>query len=177
MGNLCCSFVSPYGGEFYVTKALIEDKTDFKGVEGIGMEIQFGNFPTEISPMQSCLARIAAEPKFVFNLSQFDEFMDIFGFYKTLSSELNNNVTYNIETISPPFYFVSVNEKDIEIDEANAITNLNGIVMGYKLEQYKYEQLKEELRDKIQEFVNIKVKGGEKEIKKIRSFADNLYLS
>lgn len=105
MGNLCCSFVSPYGGEFYVTKALIEDKTDFKGVEGIGMEIQFGNFPTEISPMQSCLARIAAEPKFVFNLSQFDEFMDIFGFYKTLSSELNNNVTYNIETISPPLLF------------------------------------------------------------------------
>lgn len=177
MGNLGCSFNRPFGGEFYVTKALMEEKTDFKAVEGVGLEIQFGNFPTEISLMQSCLARIAAEPKFVFNLSQFDEFMDIFGFYKTLSSELNNNVTYKVETISTPFYFVSVNEKDIEIDEANAITNLNGIVMGYKLEQYKYEQLKEELRDKVQEFVNIKVKGGEKEIKKIRSFADNLYLS
>ena len=66
--------------------------------------------------MQDRLARISADPNLVFNLSQFDEFMEIFEFYKSLSSELNNNAHYDIQTISRPYYFVPIDQKDIEVE-------------------------------------------------------------
>ena len=177
MGNLGCSFRQPFGGEFFVTRAVLEEKRKFKEIDGVEIYIQFSNYPTDISPMQSYLAAIASAPNFEFNLSQFDEFMDIFGFYKTLSSELNNNVTYKIESISSPYYFVPIYEKDIAVDEENAVQNAGGIVIGYTMERYQYAQLPSDQQEKVKELVNIRIKGSDKEFKKIKGFADNLFLS
>ena len=121
--------------------------------------------------------KIVLDDDFVFNLSQFDEFMDIFTFYKTLSSELNNNTTYNIISTSEPYYYVPVDIKDIDIEENNQIVNLNGIVIGYTLEDYKYDMLSSEQQDKVRRLYNIKIDTDEKSIKKIKSFVDNLYVS
>ncbi len=177
MGNLSCSFRQPYGGEFFVTKTAVEENRNFKEVEGVDADIIFINYPTGIQTMQAYLAMLAESPNLVFNLSQFDEFMEIFGFYKTLSGELNNNVTYRVETVSNPYYFVSIDEKEIEPDEENAVKNSNGIVIGYILEAYKFEQLSSELQEKVRQLVDIRVRGTDKELKKIRSFSDNLFLS
>lgn len=177
MGHLQCSFKQPFGGEFFVTKAVLEEKRKFKEIDGVEVDIQFSNYPTDINTMQSSLALIASAPNFEFNLSQFDEFMDIFGFYKTLSSELNNNVTYSVESVSNPYYFVPIYEKDIDVDEENAVQNASGIVIGYKMERYKYAQLSSDQQEKVKELVDIRVKGSDKELKKIKGFADNLYLS
>lgn len=177
MGNLSCSFRQPYGGEFFVTKTAVEENRNFKEVEGVDADIIFTNYPTGIQTMQAYLAMLAESPNLVFNLSQFDEFMEIFGFYKTLSGELNNNVTYRVETVSNPYYFVSIDEKEIEPDEENAVKNSNGIVIGYILEAYKIEQLSSELQEKVRQLVDIRVRGTDKELKKIRSFSDNLFLS
>ena len=127
--------------------------------------------------MQAYLAAIADSSNLVFNLSQFDEFMEIFGFYKKLSSELNNNVTYRIDSITNPYYFVPIDEKNIETDEENAVKNASGIVIGYILDGYKFEQLSSEQQEKVRRLVDIRILGAEKELKKIKGFSDNLFLS
>lgn len=177
IGNLGCSFRQPFGGEFFVRKVVKEDNTAFDNVVGVNEEVLFTNYPVDISGMQSKLAEISRDPNLVFNLSQFDEFMEIFEFYKALSSELNNNTHYFIESISRPYYFVPIDQKDIEVEEEYAIKNQNGIVIGYKLEDYKFGDLSNELQDCVLRLIDIKIKAGVKDIKKIKGFSDNLYLS
>lgn len=177
IGNLGCSFRQPFGGEFFVKKVVVEENTVFDNIVGAKESVFFTNYPVDISSMQNKLAEISKDPNLVFNLSQFDEFMEIFEFYKALSSELNNNTHYSIESISRPYYFVPIDQKEIEVEEEYAIKNQNGIVIGYKLEDYKFENLSTELQDCVLRLIDVKIKAGVKDIKKIKGFSDNLYLS
>lgn len=177
IGNLGCSFREPFGGEFYVKKVVVEEKSNYSSINGIEDSIWFSNYPISIEAMRDKLVNYRDNPKLVFNLSQFDEFMEIFNYYKALSSELNNNVHYNIENISKPYYFVPIDQKDIETEEEYAIKNQNGIVIGYELEGSKYESLSSELQDSVLILIDVTIKADAKDIKKIKSFADNLYLS
>ena len=177
MGNLGCSFRAPFGGEFYVKKVVHEASSNFKDINGVDAEILFTNYPMSIERMQLTLSALSQSPNLVFNLSQFDEFMEIFEFYKSLSSELNNNTHYFIESISRPYYFVPIDQKEIEVEEEYAIKNQNGIVIGYKLEDYKFGDLSNELQDCVLRLIDVKIKAGDKDIKKIKGFSDNLYLS
>lgn len=177
IGNLGCSFRQPFGGEFFVKKVVLEENTVFDNIVGTFEDVMFSNCPIDIPTMQDKLARISKDPNLVFNLSQFDEFMEIFEFYKALSSELNNNTHYSIENISRPYYFVPIDQKEIEVEEEYAIKNQNGIVIGYKLEDYKFETLSTELQDCVLRLIDVKIKASIKDIKKIKGFSDNLYLS
>lgn len=177
IGNLGCSFRQPFGGEFFVKKVVVEENTVFDNIVGANERLIFTNYPVDISSMQNKLAEISKDPNLVFNLSQFDEFMEIFEFYKALSSELNNNTHYSIESISRPYYFVPIDQKEIEVEEEYAIKNQNGIVIGYKLEDYKFETLSTELQDCVLRLIDVKIKASVKDIKKIKGFSDNLYLS
>ena len=177
IGNLSCSFRQPFGGEFFVKKVVVEENTVFDNIVGANERLIFTNYPVDISSMQNKLAEISKDPNLVFNLSQFDEFMEIFEFYKALSSELNNNTHYSIESISRPYYFVPIDQKEIEVEEEYAIKNQNGIVIGYKLEDYKFETLSTELQDCVLRLIDVKIKASVKDIKKIKGFSDNLYLS
>ena len=177
IGNLGCSFRQPFGGEFFVKKVVVEENTVFDNIVGAFDDVMFSNYPIDIPAMQDRLARISKDPNLVFNLSQFDEFMEIFEFYKALSSELNNNTHYSIESISRPYYFVPIDQKEIEVEEEYAIKNQNGIVIGYKLEDYKFGDLSNELQDCVLRLIDVKIKAGVKDIKKIKGFSDNLYLS
>lgn len=177
IGNIGCSFRQPFGGEFFVKKVVVEENTVFDNIVGANERLIFTNYPVDISSMQNKLAEISKDPNLVFNLSQFDEFMEIFEFYKALSSELNNNTHYSIESISRPYYFVPIDQKEIEVEEEYAIKNQNGIVIGYKLEDYKFETLSTELQDCVLRLIDVKIKASVKDIKKIKGFSDNLYLS
>ncbi len=177
IGNLGCSFRAPFGGEFFVKRAVVEENSDFDSIKGVDEEITFSNTPVVIEFMQEKLATISKKRELVYDLSQFDEFMEIFKFYKSLSGELNNNTHYLIETVLRPYYFVSIDQKEIEVEEEYAIKNLNGIVIGYRLEDYKFENLSNELQDSVVRLVDVKIKASNKDIKKIKSFADNLYFS
>lgn len=177
IGNLGCSFRQPFGGEFFVKKVVVEENTVFDNIVGANERVIFTNYPVDISSMQNKLAEISKDSNLIFNLSQFDEFMEIFEFYKALSSELNNNTHYSIESISRPYYFVPIDQKEIEVEEEYAIKNQNGIVIGYKLEDYKFGDLSNELQDSVLRLIDVKIKAGVKDIKKIKGFSDNLYLS
>ncbi len=108
IGNLGCSFKPPYGGEFFVIRVVVEENTVFDNIVGAHKVVLFTNYPIEIPKMQDHLAELIKNPNLVFNLSQFEEFMRIFEFYKALSSELNNNTHYSIESVSRPYYFVPI---------------------------------------------------------------------
>lgn len=183
IGNLGCDFKQPMGGMFFCKRVYIDKTVDYNSIKGVDCSILFSNYPTSIQEMQDNLLFLSKSPDFEFNLSQFDEFMDIFTFYKTLSSELNNNTTYSIRSMSDQYFYVPVDVKDVDIDEANQIINLNGIVIGYKIERYKYEMLSSEQQDKVRELVDIKIEiedennSLDKAIKKIKKFTDNLYLT
>lgn len=177
IGNLSCSFKEPYGGEFYVRKVVIDENNVFDDIVGVEEEAKFSNYPESNDSMQSKLKTISSDHDLVFNLSQFDEFMEIFEFYKALSSELNNNAHYIVESISKPYYFVPIEQKDIEVEDEFEISDQNHIVIGHKLEDYKYESLSSELQDCVLRLIDVKIKAGIKDIKKIKGFSDSLYLS
>ena len=177
-GNLCRTFRPPYGGEFYVTGARIDPKSGFETVEGVVEQIHFCNDPTDNNEMLDIMHRISVDPKFVFNLSQFDEFMEVFNFYKELSSELNNNITYSVRGVSEEYYFAPVYIKtDEKFDDNDRVFDENGIVLGYRVEDYKYEMLPVEVQDQIQTVVDITIKGDKDTVKRIKHFSDNLYLN
>ncbi len=183
LGNLGCDFRQPMGGMFFCKRVYVDQNVDFNAIKGVEMNICFSNYPLSIESTQTILAELVTNEKFEFNLSQFDEFMDIFTFYKKLSGELNNNTAFSIKAISDPYYYVPVDVKDIDVDEANQITNLSGIVTGYKIERYKYDMLSSENQDKVRKLIDIKIEVGEENgdadraIKKVKKFADNLYLT
>ena len=181
IGNLGLSFREPYGGEFYVTNAIAEEKS-FKEINGVDLNVQFNNMypPTGIDTMFSYLEQISKDKDFVYNISQFDEFMEIFKYYREISSQLNNNVSYEIK-VSYPYYFVSVNEKEIQkeidINGLKPIVNSKDIIAGYRLKKHLYENLPEDLQDNVRTLVDIKILDRKAKIEKINRFAQNLYLS
>ena len=176
-GSLGCSFQQPMGGELFVVAARIKKGLDFEDAPGVRQRIQFTNYPMTIESFESELMNIANNPDLVFNMSQFDDFMDIFNFYKQLSAELNNNDSFGIVDQSKPYYFVYSDEKEIKVDENNTVYNSNGVVIGYKLDDDKYEFLNEEQKERVLTLVDVKIMGDASRMKKIRSFHDNLYVS
>lgn len=176
-GSLSCSFNQPRGGELFVVAAKIKKGLDFEDSPGVSQRIQFTNYPMSVESFEAELMNIANNPDLVFNMSQFDDFMDIFNFYKQLSAELNNNDSFGIVDQSEPYYFVYSDEKEIKVDENNTVYNSNGVVIGYKLDDDKYEFLNEEQKDRVLTLVDVKIMGDASRMKKIRSFHDNLYVS
>ncbi len=177
MGNIGCSFRPPFGGEFFVTKALVEN-TEFSEISGVSGKLHFSSsYPTDNSYIRSFINDLISNPSFEFNFTQFDEFMDIFMFYKELSNELNNNKTFMIQRVSMPYHFISVSEKNIPVEEENAVIDMNGVIIGYKLDDSGYELLSSEQKDLVQDLIDIQFIGEEGDIKKIKKFKDDLYLS
>lgn len=155
MGHLGCSFRQPFGGEFVVTRAVVEEATDFNSISGVKEEFLFSNYPMSIANMEESLGKLVENKQFVYNLSQYDEFMELFEFYKALSTELNNNVTYHISQCSAPYYFVPISVKDIDVDDEQAIYNVSGVLAGYKIDDYKFEMLTSEQQDSILRLADI----------------------
>ena len=182
IGNLGCDFKQPIGGMFFCKRIYLDQKINFDSIKGVSMDVCFSNYPMNIDSMHEILDGLVKNKNFEFNLSQFDEFMEIFEFYKKLSSELNNDTAFEIELISDNYYYVPVDVKDIKVDEVNQITNLNGIVIGYKIEKHGHERLSSEQLEKVRNLVDVKIKVDtnfklDKAINKIRKFSENLYLT
>ncbi len=185
-GNIQCSFKSPYGGSFYIKKVVQDGICDFKATVGVEADVTFCNNPTDNPEMRNILEEIKNHPDFVFNISQFDDFMEIFGYYKQLSDELNNSASYDIQGKSKPYFYIPVNEKRLydadgellnEYKGFEPIENNNGIIIGYKLEEYSYEILSNSIKENVKELVDIKIQNGNNQIKKIKSMQEDIYLS
>ena len=185
-GNLQRQFRQPWGGAFYVYK-IIEDLTcDFDETLGVDANITFCNNPTDNNAMIPILETIVNHKEFVFRMSQFDDFMEMFGYYKTLSDELNNSATFEIIKRSRPYFFVSVSEKRLYDNDANLldeykafvpIENSNGIIIGYEIMEYDYEILPNAIKNNVKELVDLEIEHKDNKLRKVFGMIDNLYIS
>ncbi len=182
MGNLQCSFTPPFGGELYVFKSIIDENADFDSIKAIECAIEYTNQPYSIETTKDRLLTIANHPDFVFNINQFDEFMDLFKYYMKLSNELNNDVSYDIRSYSKPYYYISnnsnqMNSNDYGLNLSNPLLTDGGIIKGYKITEYEYELLSNDMKSYIDYMIDIKIAKKDINIKKLAKMSDNLYLS
>lgn len=179
-GNLQCDFKPPFGGMFYLKNVCYEENVNFEDIKGISEEIMFVDLeqPTTIEEMQIKLLGISQNQNFEFNISQFDEFMELFEFYQKLSNELNNNISYKINSLSKPYYFIDFDVKEFESEFKTEIKDQNGVLKGYRIEEFDYHSLKNDIKEKVHEIVDIRFDGSAEEISSIRRIgADNIYVS
>lgn len=180
LGNICCVYTGNFCGEFFCKRVVIEEGNSYGNIRGFEFEVDFSN-PLNNTPndvLKEYLKVIADSSEFEYNINQFDEFMDIFGFYKQLSAELNNNVTYSILSISKEYCFISTDVKDFDSDYKEEVYDINGILIGYKFDEYIYEQLESDIKDSVQFLCDIEIDAEKSDIKRIKAIgADNIYVS
>ncbi len=87
-GNLGCSYTNPFGGEFFLKKLWDNDKQLYKNIRAPEIEIDFSNYLniTKNEDMWDILKRLKEMDNFEYNISQFNDFMNIFKYYKQLYS-------------------------------------------------------------------------------------------
>ena len=179
IGNLQNSFRQPFGGEFFLKK-VAQETTEFEDIKGVEETIRFISIgqPTDISTMQMKMDSISRHPNFEFNIGQFDEFMEIFEFYKKLSDELNNNISYQINKISQPYFFIPFDVKDFDSEFKVEVKDQNGVLKGYKFDETDYYYLKNEIKEQVHELIDIHISGGAEQLGRIRRVgSENVYLS
>ena len=179
IGNLQCDYTPPFGGSFFLKK-IIKEETNYNSVRGVEANISFVTLdnPTGIETMGDYLGELFFDEDFEFNIGQFDEFMEIFEFYKKLNDEINNNYSFVVNYKSNPFFFLPSEVKDIDIEFKKEMKDQNGVLKGYIISSDDYEYLKEDIKKEVRELVNIHIDGGQEELSAIRRIgSENIYLS
>ena len=180
VGNLQCDFRPPFGGLFFVKKSF-EEETDFKTLKGAPCEVEFvipGYRPMSIDSMRDALFRLANSKELEYNIGQFDEFMEIFNFYKKLSDELNNNITYPVVRKTESYFFIPASVKEFDSEFKQEIKDQNGVIKGYKFDVTQYETLRNGIKDQVRELIDVHIEGDMEVLSKIRKVGeDNIYLS
>ena len=186
IGNLSCRFRDPFGGEFFLRKAYVDYMTSYEDVNGVDVTIQFTNNPCSIEAMRDYLSNISENEDFKFNLSQFDEFMEIFEYYKNLSDELNNNASFDIKSISESYYFLPYNVKGIrdeegeikdELNGLQQITDTDGLLRGYVVPVYVYNVLDNDLVNHVLNVNDITIGNEDDTLKKLKKMNEDIYVS
>ena len=135
MGNLGCHFGTPWGGEFYLRRA-VKETTDFNSIKAESGTVTFvHDNPSSIQECESVYKELQNSRDFVFNVSQFSEFMRIFEYYKQLSSELNNNFSFKIAKTGDPYYFIPVSAKAFDSEGVEQIYDADDILIGYAIDE------------------------------------------
>ena len=181
MGNLQCDYRPPFGGAFFIRK-IINETTEYDSVKGVPARVRFANTVnegiTENSVLTQFMSALTQDKDFQFNLGQFDEFMEIFEFYKKLSDELNNNITYEVVSQSNPYYFIPFDVKDFDSEFKTEVKDQNGVLKGYRFDATTFVYLKNEIKEHVRELIDIHIKGGAEQLGRIRRVGeDNIYLS
>ena len=178
IGKLGCRFRPPFGGEFFCAR-IVKETTPFKEVRGVEAKVCFtpNLQTTTIEDMERSLENLSKDKDFEFNIGQFDEFMEIFEFYRQLSEELNNNVSYKIETKSQPYFYIGLDAKGFDPEFATEVKDLNGVLVGYKFSETELYNLPSEIRENVKELIDVRILGGMEEVAKIKRVGgDNIYL-
>ena len=180
LGNLQCDYRPPFGGAFYITR-VVSETTEYSSVRGVSVKVWFstmGEPLTDNRSLEPFMQELLQNKDFQFNVGQFDEFMEIFEFYKKLSDELNNNISYKIVSKSKPYYFIPFDVKDFDSEFKEEVKDQNGVLKGYKFDYSTYVYLKNEIKEQVRELIDIHIEGGAEQLGRIRRVGeDNIYLS
>jgi len=186
-GHLSASFKSPFGGEFHLIDYKIIPNGNFIDLGGVQIKVLFeNNYPMDLNQMFNSLQELSNDPNFVFNIAQFDEFMEVFTFYKKLSDEINNSATFKIIKSSDPYFFISVDNKELydqssrlrlNYAELIAIHDNDNIIKGYQVPGYIFERFNNDLKENTLKLVDIRIDNKENNIRKILRMKENLFIS
>lgn len=180
LGNLQCDHRPPYGGAFYITR-VVNEVTEYASVRGVSTRVRFATMDEPITDnreLEPFMQELIKDKDFQFNIGQFDEFMEIFEFYKKLSDELNNNISYEVESQSKPYYFIPFDVKDFDSEFKVEVKDQNGVLKGYRFDATTFVYLKNEIKEHVRELIDIHIKGGMEQLSRIRRVGeDNIYLS
>lgn len=186
-GNLGCSFRRPFGGEFYIIDYKEIPNGNFETQGGVNVNIKIdNNNPQDNNSMSYMLGMISNNPEFVFNIEQFDEFMEVFTFYKKLSDEINNSATYDILRRTNPYYYLSVDVKELYDEKSDLlpiyqdlepIYDGEEIIKGYKVLEHVYDRFSNDLKDKTISLIDLSIKNDDGIIRRIQRMSENLYVS
>lgn len=178
IGNLQCDFKQPMGGAFFCRK-IVTETTEYESITGVDVKVRFGDLLsyTSISEIQNFMSRLVNDSSFEYNIRQFDEFMKLFEFYKKLSDELNNNITYEVSSQSKSYFFIPFDVKEFDLENKEEVTDINGVLKGYKFEDIYYAYLNNDIKQYVRELIDIHIPNDEDVLKNIRRVSDNIYLS
>jgi len=186
-GHLGCSFNRPFGGEFYIIDFREIPNGNFALLGGVKFNFKAdNNNPIDNNLMFSILEELSSNSDFVFNIGQFDEFMEVFMFYKKISDEINNSATYEIAKTSKPYYYLPVDVKELYDETGNLLSSYSNIeyiydeeqiIKGYKIPGYIYDRFDNNLKDKALCVVDIYINNLEGVQRKIQKMSDNLFVS
>ncbi|MFI3329588.1 MAG: AAA domain-containing protein [bacterium] len=177
-GNLGVSFVAPMGLEFYVLRLNLIKSQDYDSMKGYETPVTFtSSTPTSIDNSFQLLNLISKHEDFCFNISQFDDFMEIFNFYKELNNEINNNASFEIINTTQPYYFIPINNKINDVSKLEEVFNKSGILKGYRVPTFEYNDLSQSDLNHVIELVDIKVNIPNSKIKLFNKLIDSIYVS
>ncbi len=186
-GHLGCSFRRPLGGELFLIDYRDIPNGTYDDLGGVPIEIKFDQmYPIGITPMFDALKNIVNDDRFVFNIGQFDEFMEVFNFYKKISDEINNTATFDILNVTQPYYFIPTDVKELYDDQGDIQQIYSGIesiydnakiIKGYKAPDYVYDRFDNSLKDKTLRLVDITIENKDNIMKQILRMSDNLFVS
>ncbi|MFV8477754.1 AAA domain-containing protein [Mycoplasma sp. VS410B] len=138
---------------FDISKIIISDFSLIRGVEAEAYFVTSENEAEEFLNNKAenllfvdneksfkTLEDISREEWFESDVSQFDDFLDLFNYYKELFSRINNADSMKIDNINKNLIFIPINNinafdekiKKMIISNSNAVYDTNGILKGYK---------------------------------------------
>ena len=185
--HLSCTFNRPFGGELFILDYREISNGNFDSLGGVKIKFRFdNNNPSSNDMMFDVLQEISTDQNFVFNIGQFDEFMEVFKFYKQLSDEINNSATYKIVKASKPYFYLPVDSKELYdgngelLSPYSSLENVydgDQIIKGYKVPDFVYDRFDNQLQDKTLSIVDISILNEEGVLRKIQRMKDNLFVS
>lgn len=182
MASLSFNFWEFYS-ELFVWRVIEDENLNFEIIKAPNFEMRFSpisSMTDSLEVFQTKLAIIKDSENFEFNLSQFDEFIKIFDFYKAISNELNNDANFPILNQQfKSYYFVPISEKNIDLTFTEEVYDENGIIVGYKFTKKNYQNLNDKEQEKCIEVFDLQILGNKQDLRKIKIFGTNdcLYLS
>jgi ATP-dependent RNA/DNA helicase IGHMBP2 len=177
-GSLGCKFVPGWfcGGLF--VRGVQTENASFDGIDGAEATLTLSkDRGCSIEDAESGFGELAADENLVFNITQFDDFMKVFEYYKEISNALNNNFAYKVQSVANPYWFMPVSAKDFDPLIGDEIEDADGILIGYKVADRDLCQLKESVQDEAREVMDIRFQYDKDITRAIRSKSDELYVS
>ncbi|AOG60903.1 hypothetical protein SHELI_v1c09540 [Spiroplasma helicoides] len=182
-----CSYTNPFGGEVFVFNFRKLDNVEFEKLKGCKKSIEFVHTnPSSIEDTKEFLNDLIDDDNFEFNISQFDEFMEIFHFYKELYNEINNNENYEIKDISEKIKFISVDCKELFENDGSlkdVYTDLitmydeRDMIMGYEAPLNVYSRMPNNIKNKVEEIIIIDIENKKGRYAKLSRAKENIFAS
>ncbi|ASP28364.1 hypothetical protein SCORR_v1c05920 [Spiroplasma corruscae] len=184
--SLSCDYRTPLGANMFIYKYKVFKNKSYEQTKGFTKSISFNDLePSSIEELRTLFESLINSKDFVFNISQFSDFMDIFKYYKELYNEINNNDNFVIENVSKKEYFISStckelfnnnNELQTIYKDFEPVYDNNEILIGYTIPSSK-ENINKSIQKDILTLKKIRVKKKTNIYKKITRQKENLFLS